>query len=247
LGHNAFMTKKSSNGPRTTIADILVLVAATSLSLAGLRSDDILTVFLSLFVSVCCFGYFLVSKCTRNLSKITSVIAVLLVFSAFSLRFYRRIIAGERSDIYNHLSLSMGPLTQSDESGMHLLYTVRNDSGVDVTNYRTSCLINRVMEESHGGIIEKKPTFGSWQGALKAGGDGRTDACFLEFFKLPSPAVCLDLTVTADYLADHGISDHKSMRFVTAKGNGPQWYPVAVDYPGNYCDGGLRSNSQPGL
>jgi hypothetical protein len=129
----------------------------------------------------------------------------------------------------------------------HVLFAIKNGWTANISRYRTQCHFNKVMDDKNSAFIVGAGEVNAinkaqWVNANIAGGSGATDRCFTDYMAFNGPIVCVDVTVDVQYELQSRPGDFifKPQRFVTARGNGPHWYEMSPDTPGNYCDGVRR-------
>lgn len=237
--------RASAPSSRTGVAksftgeDAAVLVAATFLALASLRSDDVWTVIPCLFISAGCFAYLFWLRVTSAKIRLALILAVVIVFALFGRRIYGRIVEGKQEDAFNHLTIEMGPIQPGNP--MYLLYTIKNGGSSTIKRHQTTCVFNKIMDsENSGFVVAPTGVVGGWKDSpIEGGGDAQTDRCYTEFMGFNGPVVCADVTIKVAYELEiqPDIRKTKSMRFVATHANGPHWYQESPTTPGNYCDG----------
>jgi hypothetical protein len=220
--------------------DVVVLIAATALALAGIRNDDVPTVVSCLIIAAACFVYLVWIHVIPLALRIVLVMGVVALFSLFGWRGYGRIIQGQQDEVFNHLVIEMGTI----EAGQPalLLYTIENNAFLSIRAQSVRCGINRLKNSAEGGLIAPKGVTQDWHNVLiRGGGQGRTDRCDLDWFHFQGPVVCADITIELTYALDiqRDKQRTKQMRFVASQYNGHRWYQESPDTPGNYCDGAI--------
>jgi hypothetical protein len=220
--------------------DVVMLIAATALALAGIRNDDAPTVVVCLCIAAVCFGFLVWTHVISVALRIVFVIGVVVLFSFLGWRGYDRIIQSQQVEVFNHLVIEMGAI----EAGQPalLLYTIKNEASLSIRAQSVRCGINRLKNSTEGGLIAPKGVTQDWHNVLiRGGGQGRTDRCDLDWFHFQGPVICADITIELTYALDlQGDKQRtKQMRFVASQYNGHRWYQEPPDTPGNYCDGAI--------
>lgn len=237
---SALARSPSNPDAKSHINGWVVVMASTILALASLPSDEILTTLPILTIAGIGYIYAVATSSLSAPLKRFAGLLTLVVFLWFGYHAVTKGIESRRLDAYGRLELSMGGIEPNAYA--YMMYTIKNGSSTSIAGYRVTCIVNKLADTKNSGfVIAPAGNPGPWiKGGLKAFDGVDTSRCsFVDHIALNGPIACIDLTMRVDYQPSiWGVDlQHKSFRFVAAKGNGHHWYPVSAEFPGNFCDG----------
>jgi hypothetical protein len=239
-------TNFATKGKQFGIGDAVTLIAATSLAMAGLRSDDLAIVLPCLIIACASFLYLEWVNVPRKGLRYSLMFAVSILFLLFASHVLKKQQEAIEGDVFNHLSVEMNPIDMGRP--MYLLYTIKNGSSHTIASQKATCLLHGLNTQS-GEILKGPGLFkfsGLGQGGpIDAGGGAETGRCAIsERISFDSPIQCMDVTMKIEYQlsSEADAWKEKSMRFVASQTTGPHWFPESPDTPGNYCDGLMNTS-----
>jgi hypothetical protein len=234
------LEKPEPSGMRFSPKEILVLVIATALAFAGLAIEDILTVFLCLFLSWAAFLYTCSTHPGSKVWRSILGIAITSVFLSMGARLHGKQLEKEQTDTFNHLQVEMFPV----QSGKPLdsLFTIKNGGSYGIGKHQIFCIVHKAISEGRSGLVVSPN--GASDGEHNTPilpGDAETTKCPLNMFLFSGPLGCVDLTIKISYSLQVQSNEKrdKPFRFVYSLTTGTSaWYQVSVERKESYCDSG---------